>query len=96
VEEVFFSVIESSYVSDVRKIAIHTAELGPSHLETEIAIAKLKKYKPQGIDQILSDLYQAGGETLVSAIHKLTVIIIVGYHCYQLHKNCYQISFFHG
>jgi hypothetical protein len=26
---------------------------------------------------------------------KLTVIIIVGYHCYQLHTTFYQISFFH-
>jgi hypothetical protein len=27
---------------------------------------------------------------------KLTVIIIVGYHCYQLYTTFYQISFFHG
>jgi hypothetical protein len=60
-------------VRDVRQIEIHTAEPlvpGPSHLEVEIATAKLKKYKSPGSDQIPSELYQAGGETLVSVIHK--------------------------
>jgi hypothetical protein len=37
----------------------------------EIAIAKLKKYKSPGSDQILAELIQAGGEILLSAIHKL-------------------------
>jgi hypothetical protein len=61
-------------VSDVRQIETHTAESlvpGPSHLEVEIAIAKLKKYKSPGSYQILAELYQAGGETLVSVTHKL-------------------------
>jgi hypothetical protein len=31
----------------------------------------LKKYKSPGSDQILAELTQAGGETLLSAIHKL-------------------------
>jgi hypothetical protein len=44
---------------------------GPSHLEVEIVIAKLKKYKSPGTDQILTELIQAGGETLLSAIYKL-------------------------
>jgi hypothetical protein len=51
-------------VTDVRQIDIHTAEPlvpGPSHLEVEISIAKLKKYKSPGSDQILAELYQAGG-----------------------------------
>jgi hypothetical protein len=113
---------------DVRQIEIHTAEPlvpGPSHLEVEISIAKPKKYKSPGNDQSPAELYQTGGETLVSVIHKLitsiwnkeempdqwkesiivpihmtvtklTAIIIVGYHCYQLHTKYYQISFFHG
>jgi hypothetical protein len=38
----------------------------PSSLEVEIAIAKLKKYKSPGNEQIL-----ARGETLASAIHKV-------------------------
>jgi hypothetical protein len=115
-------------VSDVRQIEIQTAEQlvpGSSHLEIEISIAKLKKYKSPGNDQIPAELYQAGCETLVSVIHKLItsiwnkeqlpdqwkesiivpihktgdkidLIIIVGYHCYQLHTICYQISHFHG
>jgi hypothetical protein len=44
---------------------------GPSCLEVEIAIAKLKKYKSPGSDQIPAELIQAGGEILLSAIHKL-------------------------
>jgi hypothetical protein len=105
-------------VSDVRQIEMHTAEPlvpGPGHLEVEIYISKLKKYKSPGIDQIPAGLYQEGGETLVSVVHKLitsiwykeelndqwkmiklTVIIIVGYHCYQLYTKLYRISFFHG
>jgi hypothetical protein len=46
-------------VSDVRQIEVHTAQPlipGPSCLEVEIAITKLKKYKSPGSDQI-----QAGG-----------------------------------
>jgi hypothetical protein len=65
-------------VSDVRQIAIHTAEPlvpDPSHLEVEISIAKLKKYKSPGSDQIPVELYQAGCETLVSVIHKLITSI---------------------
>jgi hypothetical protein len=43
----------------------------PSLLKIEIAIAKLKKYKPPGSDQIPSGLIQAGGVILLSAIRKL-------------------------
>jgi hypothetical protein len=110
------------------QIEIHTAEplvSDPSHLEVEISIGKLKKYKFPGSDQIPAELYQAGGEILVSVstnsslqfgirknclisgrsllllqftrqVIKLPVIIIVGYHCYQLHTKFYQISFFHS
>jgi hypothetical protein len=42
-------------VSDVRQIEVYTAEPlvpGLSHLEVEIVIAKLRKYKSPGIDQI--------------------------------------------
>jgi hypothetical protein len=61
-------------VNDVMQIEVHMAEPlvpGPSWLEVEIAIAKLKKYKSPGSDQIPAELIQAGGETLLSAIHKL-------------------------
>jgi hypothetical protein len=44
---------------------------GPSSLEVEIAIEKLKRYKSPDIDQILAELIQAGGNTLHSEIHKL-------------------------
>jgi hypothetical protein len=61
-------------VSDVRQIELHIAEPlvpGPSHLEVEIATAKLKKYKSPGSDEILAELIQAGGKILLSVIHKL-------------------------
>jgi hypothetical protein len=61
-------------VSDVRQIEVHTAEPlvpGPSRLEVEIAIAKLKKYKSPGSAQFPTELIQAGGEMLLSVIHKL-------------------------
>jgi hypothetical protein len=59
-------------VGDVRQIEVHTSEPlvpGPSHLEVEIAIAKLKKYKSPGSDQIPAELIEAGGEILLSEIH---------------------------
>jgi hypothetical protein len=65
-------------VSNVRQIEIHTAEPlvpGPTHLEIEISIAKLKKYKSPGNNQIPAELYQAGGETLVSVIHRFITSI---------------------
>jgi hypothetical protein len=61
-------------VSDIRQIKVHATETlapGPSRLEVEIAIVKLIKYKSPGSDQIPADLIQAGGEILLSAIHKL-------------------------
>jgi hypothetical protein len=66
------------FVKAVVQIEIHTAEPlvpGPSHLEVEISIAKLKKYKSPGSDQISAELYQAGGKILVSVIHKLITSI---------------------
>jgi hypothetical protein len=38
---------------------------------TEPAIAKLRKHKSPGSDQIPAELIQAGGKILLSAIHKL-------------------------
>jgi hypothetical protein len=52
-------------------IEVHTAEPlvpGPSRLEVEIAIAKLKSINLQAV---IKFLIQAGGETLLSEIHKL-------------------------
>jgi hypothetical protein len=74
-------------VSDVRQREVHTAEPlvpGPSRLEVEIAIAKLKMYKSPGSDQIPAELIQAGGEILLSEIHKLDrlcglVVRVFGY-----------------
>jgi hypothetical protein len=59
-------------VSDVRQIDVHKTEPlvpGPSRLEVEIAIAKSKKYKSPGSDQIPAEIIPAEGE--ISAIHKL-------------------------
>jgi hypothetical protein len=35
----------------------------------------MKKYKSPGSHQILAELFQAGGETLVSVIHKLIISV---------------------
>jgi hypothetical protein len=60
--------------TDVRQIELDSAEpLAPCNIcpEVEIAVANLRKYKSPGSDHIPAELYQAGGETLVSVIHKL-------------------------
>jgi hypothetical protein len=53
--------------SYVRQIEVHMAEplvSGPSCLEAETAVAKLKKYKLKGSDKTPAELIQAGGEIL--------------------------------
>jgi hypothetical protein len=73
-ENYFSQLLNVNNVSDVRQIEVHTAERlvpGPSRLEVEIAIAKLKKCKSPGSDQIPAELIQPGGELLLSEIHKL-------------------------
>jgi hypothetical protein len=70
----FSQLLDVHNISDVRQIEVHMAEplvSDPSRLEVEIAIVKLKKYKSPGSDQIPAQLIQAGGEMLLSAIHKL-------------------------
>jgi hypothetical protein len=60
----FSQLLNVHNVSDVRQIEVHAAEPlvpGPSCLEVEIAIAKLKKYKSPGSDEIPAELIQAGG-----------------------------------
>jgi hypothetical protein len=57
---------------------MHTAEPfvpDPSASEVEVAIGKLKSCKSPGVDQVLAELIQAGGETLRSEIHKLIKLI---------------------
>jgi hypothetical protein len=70
----FTQLLNVHNVSDARQIEVHMAEPlvpGPSCLEVETAIAKLIKYKSPGSDEIPAEIIQAGGETLLSAIHKL-------------------------
>jgi hypothetical protein len=54
---------------------------GPSRLEVEIAIAKLKKYKSPGSDQIPAALIEAGGEMLLSAVYSSLIL-------FGIRKNC--------
>jgi hypothetical protein len=70
----FSQLLNACNIRDFGQIEMHTAEPlvpGLSHLEVEIAITKLKKYKSPDSDQIPAEVNQAGGETLVSVIHKL-------------------------
>jgi hypothetical protein len=65
-------------VSDFKQIKVNTDEQlvsGSSRFEVEIAIAKLRKYGSLGNYQILSELNQVEGETLLSAIHKLINLV---------------------
>jgi hypothetical protein len=47
----------------------------PSAFEFDLAIEKLKSHKSPGIDQIPAELFMAGGRTIHSGIHKLTISI---------------------
>jgi hypothetical protein len=70
----FSQLLNVRSVSDAMQIGVHRAEPlvpGPSRLEDEIAIAKLKKYKSPDSDQIPAELIQAESEILLSGIHKL-------------------------
>jgi hypothetical protein len=67
-------VIECTWGLDVRQTEMHTAEPlvpDPSPFEVKISIAKLKRYKLPGTDQILAELIQAWGETLWCEILKI-------------------------
>jgi hypothetical protein len=69
----FSQLLDVHNIGDVRQIEVHTAESlvpGPCHLEVKIAVAKLKKYKSPGSDEIPAKLIQVRGEILLSAIHK--------------------------
>jgi hypothetical protein len=55
VEELFCQLLNVHNVNDVRHIEVRMVEPlvpGPSRLELKIAIAKLKKYKSPGSDEI--------------------------------------------
>jgi hypothetical protein len=50
-------------VLDIRSFRAEDCKIpGPSHLEVEISIAQLKKYKSTDSDQISAELMQAGGD----------------------------------
>jgi hypothetical protein len=71
----FSQLLNVHTVSEIRQVEVHTSEplvRGPSRIEVEIGIAKLKKYKTPASDQIPAELFQAGCEILLSAMHKLT------------------------
>jgi hypothetical protein len=70
----FSQLLNLHNVSVVRQIEVHMAEPlvpGPRRLEVEINIVMLKMYKSPGSDKILAHLIQAGGEILLSVVHKL-------------------------
>jgi hypothetical protein len=70
----FSQLLNVHNVSNGRQMKVHMAEPlvpGPSRIEVETVIAKLKKYKSPGSDRIPAELIHAGGEILLPAIHKL-------------------------
>jgi hypothetical protein len=65
----FLNLLAVHKVSDIRQIEAHAAEpLVPDHSPSEVesAIAKLKRYKSSGSDQIPAELIQARSEILWS------------------------------
>jgi hypothetical protein len=65
VDELLLSTIERPAGGGIGHTEIQTAEPfvpEPSISEAEVAIGKLKRYKSPGVDQILAQLIQAGGE----------------------------------
>jgi hypothetical protein len=75
VKNYFSELLNVCNASDVIQIEVLMAEPlvpGPSCLEVEIYIAKLKKYKSPGCNQFPAELIQAGGKMLPPAILKLT------------------------
>jgi hypothetical protein len=65
-------------VGDVRQTEMQTAKPfvpEPSASVAEVAVGKLKSYKPPGVDHIPVELIQAGGETLHLEIRKLIELI---------------------
>jgi hypothetical protein len=55
----FSQLLNVHNVSDVRQIEVHMAEPlvpGPSRVEAEIAIAKLKRHKSPGSNEIAAEL----------------------------------------
>jgi hypothetical protein len=68
----------SDRVSDDRQREIHIAEPlvpDPAPFEVEIAVAKLKRNRSPGSDQIPTELIQAGDEILCSDIYKDIIFI---------------------
>ncbi|PNF19361.1 hypothetical protein B7P43_G06727 [Cryptotermes secundus] len=75
----FSQLLNVHRVSAVRQTEIHTAEPlvpDPSPFEFESAIARLKRYKSPGSDQIPAERIQAGREILRSKIHYLITSIL--------------------
>jgi hypothetical protein len=67
----FSQLLNVHRASDVRQIEIHTPEPivpDPSTFEVGIVIAKLKRYKSPGSDQIPTELIKTAGEILHSEI----------------------------
>jgi hypothetical protein len=70
----FSRLLNAHEASNVRQTEVHTTELivpDSSPFEAEISVAKLKRYRSQGSDKILAELFQAGIETLCSESHKV-------------------------
>jgi hypothetical protein len=70
---------------------------GSDQIPAELIQAIYKLIKSIANKEELPDQWK---ESIHVPIHKeminLTVIIIMGYHCYQLHTTFYQISFSQG
>ena len=70
----FSQLLDVHGVNHVRRTEIHTAEPlvpEPSASDVEMVVEKLKRHKSPGTDQILAELFQAGGRTIRNDIHEI-------------------------
>jgi len=74
----FCQILNVHGVVDVRQTEINTAGrlvLEPSASDIELSTEKLKINKSPGFDQILEEMFKAGGKTIRCEIHKLVISI---------------------
>jgi len=93
----FCAILNVHGVTDFRQTEMHTAKSlvpEPSSSKDEIATEKLKRYKWPGIDEILPEQIQTGGNKLHSEIHKLINYIWNKEELPQQQKECTAVPLY--
>jgi len=75
---------------------MHTAEPlvpRPSSVKIKVTIEKPKRYKSPGIDQILAELIQAGGDSYVMKSRNLLILFGIRNNCHTSGRNLLSYVF---